>query len=310
MLLIGSAAAHVHHPRLWPTRGDIDVVCEWDDFRVFIDNHGIEATPLRKNHFVGEGLGGMVEFEIAWPGTSGAELLERVSARFMRPFYGGHPDVLMLVPTMDWLFTLKASHRYRKNDPHFLKTLRDYHRMKYELGCEIADPEWLAMREAETYIKRRPRLNTSKGEFFTDATLTYVYDHDTLHIAVAQGNLPAYESYKADDAEVFCSRKKWDACSEETKLNGVLEETYVLALERSQIPHGDKISPRDSFLIALSKVCTSITSGWFREYAYENYYRVLDLYSDEYVAKFKRGLQEGVVLEVKEHGQTDSLGTT
>jgi len=37
-------------------------------------------------------------------------------------------------------------------------------------------------------------------------------------------------------------------------------------------------------------VCTSITSGWFREYAWENYDRVLDLYNslgdDYYIRRF------------------------
>ena len=44
--------------------------------------------------------------------------------------------------------------------------------------------------------------------------------------------------------------------------------------------------------MALMKVCTSITSGWFREYAWENYDKVLDLYNelgeDDYVQRFQR----------------------
>jgi hypothetical protein len=47
------------------------------------------------------------------------------------------------------------------------------------------------------------------------------------------------------------------------------------------------------------KVCTSITSGWFREYAWENYHRVLQMYSDDFVVQFKQGLAEGKVKPFK-----------
>ncbi len=80
-----------------------------------------------------------------------------------------------------------------------------------------------------------------------------------------------------------------------TRLYGVLEEAYVLALERSQIPFAGKVTPRQSFDIAIEKVCTSITSGWFREFAWENYDKVVELYRDDYVEKFKAGVDKGIV---------------
>lgn len=44
-------------------------------------------------------------------------------------------------------------------------------------------------------------------------------------------------------------------------------------------------------MMALEKVCTSITSGWFREYAYENYYEVVAMYhklgKNDYIKRFK-----------------------
>jgi hypothetical protein len=71
----------------------------------------------------------------------------------------------------------------------------------------------------------------------------------------------------------------------------VYEESCVLALERSQIPFPDA-SPRKSFEYALMKVCTSITSGFFREWAWEHYDDVLALYNElgenDYIERFKR----------------------
>ena len=104
--------------------------------------------------------------------------------------------------------------------------------------------------------------------------------------------VPAYTKYMKDGAQVMTSKDKFFAANEFVRLLGVYEESCVLALERSQIPHDFKPSPRYSFELALMKVCTSITSGWFREYAWENYDKVLDLYNelgeDDYVQRFKR----------------------
>lgn len=44
---------------------------------------------------------------------------------------------------------------------------------------------------------------------------------------------------------------------------------------------------RKAFDTALEKVCTSITSGWFRKFAYDNYDEVASLYSNEYVYRFQ-----------------------
>ena len=45
-------------------------------------------------------------------------------------------------------------------------------------------------------------------------------------------------------------------------------------------------------MMALEKVCTSITSGWFREYAWENYHRVVHMYKtlgvNDYIDRFHK----------------------
>jgi hypothetical protein len=82
------------------------------------------------------------------------------------------------------------------------------------------------------------------------------------------------------------------------KLYGVLEESYVLALERAVIPLN--VSADRAFEIALEKVCTSITSGWFREFAWENYDEVKKLYHESYVNKFNIALVVGKIKGFRE----------
>jgi hypothetical protein len=121
--------------------------------------------------------------------------------------------------------------------------------------------------------------------------------HDDIHEAVKHLDHPAYTYYMTSDEDVHCSKDRFFDLNEHTKLLGVLEEAYVLSLERSIIPFGLQSfeQRQESFIYALEKVCTSITSGWFREYAWENYAKVRKLYSQEYVDRFYHSLAEGKV---------------
>ena len=201
-------------------------------------------------------------------------------------------------------YTLKMSHRYLKNSPHFLKTMHDIHILR-SYQCEIPDvlKEWFKERERETYFYKHPKLNQKKDDFFNpDDGVIYKYDHDSIHQAVALFDRPAYTYYKDDQAEVWCSSEKFFNLQEEIRLAGVYEESAVLALERCLIPFDFNPSPTQAFKKALEKVCTSITSGWFRKYAWENYYKVYEMHRNDpmkFVDNFYRGLKEGVVNELQ-----------
>ena len=186
---------------------------------------------------------------------------------------------------------LKESHKYKRNSPHFLKTMQDINTFKIE-GYSRNDfsdeqKELLAQREKATYNYSHPNLMQKKDTFFTDE-VPYLYDHDTIHEAVKHLDKPAYQYYMRDGEQVMCDKDKFNKLDKIVKLYGVLEESYVLALERSVIPFNS--SPRKAFEMALMKVCTSITSGWFREFAYDNYFEVLNMYHGSYVEKFNKAL--------------------
>lgn len=303
-ILIGSRAAKLHRPELWSSCRDTDLITTFDEFSNWYQSnqHQIKACfpfDKGKKFYVEFDNNEIVEAEIAHPNSTAESLINLVEGSIVNSDTLGMPGipVSVLVPTMDWLFTIKSSHKYLKDNPHFEKTIRDYHTMK-SLGCKIANEEWFKAREKETYTRPRPNLNRSKKDFFSGDSVSYVHDHDSLHVAIARygfNDRPAYTYYMKDGAEVMSSKKKWDACSEEIKMRGAIEECYVLALERSQIPYRNEITPLDSFKISISKVCSSITSGWFRGYVYENYYKILDMYTDDYVSWFDQGIKDNVV---------------
>lgn len=149
-----------------------------------------------------------------------------------------------------------------------------------------------------------------KKEFFNPQTVTYKYEHDSLHEVVAIFDKPAYQYYIEPSSEVMCSEKLFNACPEHIKLAGVVEESMVLALERSLIPFDFKPNPDKAFSTALEKVCTSITSGYFREYAYNHYWEAQAAYrtvnkDKHYVDRFKEALAGGKI-KLFEHSETTS----
>lgn len=202
-------------------------------------------------------------------------------------------DNKVVTAGLNVLYTIKMSHRYLRNSPHFLKTLRDIMQMR-KLGANMDDPvlyEIFKLREKETYNYKHPVLDQNKASFFSGDGVDYVYDHDTIHEAIKITDKPAYMNYIVEGADVMTSKEKFFAQSDYIKLLGVYEETCVLALERSQIPNNFEIDARQSFITALVKVCSSITSGWFREYAWENFNTVVSMYrkfgEDDYIKRFK-----------------------
>lgn len=310
MLVIGSQA--MKHWGLLPEGvepKDTDIICTFEEFkaecaRIKAEIGIVRCVPLSDKKFhVRDSNGWNYEFEIAWPGSSGADLLD---------WYEGYA-------TPEVLYALKMSHRYLKDSPHFLKTMRTIQHLRTKMFRKeerLAHSAWFKKREAETYVYKHPKLDVSKGQFFSGDGVNYVYDHDSIHETVALLDhmhydsasdstytepRPAYTFYMQDGAAVMTDKEKFFAVPDKVRLYGVYEEACVLALERSQIPHNlqslagpdvARPTPRWSFEMALMKVCTSITSGWFREWAWENYDRVLDLYNqmgeDDYLKRFQR----------------------
>lgn len=184
------------------------------------------------------------------------------------------------IASLDVLYTLKMSHRYLKDSPHFLKTMHDIKYLR-KLGAKVPDnlQEWFKKREKETYDYQHPKLNVDKEDFFDKAEDFYVYDHDSIHMAVALRDYPAYLDFKPSNEDVLCSREMFEDCSDQVKLNSVVEEAMVLTLERSLVPNDFKPDPDKMFKFALTKVCSSITSGWWREYAWEHFEEAMKLFN-------------------------------
>lgn len=290
MLLIGSYALGNHFVLDKPPL-DLDFICTIEDYEQLVAFGKKEITstyPTSPSSMVIKWEDGSIsEYSIAWPGTTNEELLKLFEQQVGVPV--ATPEVLLM---------LKLSHRYKKNNPHFLKTMRDIQFLRSKgvtLSKELK--ALLKRREKETYTYAHPNLSQGKQSFFKESDKLYKYEHDDIHVAVADLGIPAYTLFSMDGQEVKVDKKKWLALPREEQLRAGLEESYVLAIERSLIPHPGVKTPKEAFDMALEKVCTSITSGWFREFCWENYDAIQSLYDESYYAKFLAALDAGQIRE-------------
>lgn len=300
MLIIGSQAAIFHKLSDRPAR-DTDVIGTFAELQALIRavkaDKGIQLSrPIgRKGDkwHIRDGEGWDIEFEIAFQGTSAARLLE----------LEGVVEGREAMASKQALLALKMSHRYLRNSPHFLKTMRDIQDMRAAgIVLDETMQEWLEQREEETYDYAHPNLNVDKQTFFDDS-VGYVYDHDDLHRILAIEESPAYTKYMVDGEQVLTSREKFFTVGEKVRLLGGLEEALVLCAERSLIPYNWQPNPAEMFKFALQKICTSITSGFFRQFCWEHYDDILEMYEKLYgnssnpswVCKLKKEIDSGNV---------------
>lgn len=299
MLIVGSMAMK-HHGLTDRNPRDFDCIATYNELQNFIkwikSEKGIVISkPLSENKWVVKDCEGFhYEVEIAWKGSSGDVLLQ----------LEGVVEGTEAMASKEALLALKMSHRYLRNSPHFLKTMRDIQAMRAQGVVMTAELEnlWLPQREAETYVYNHPKLNVDKQTFFDDS-VGYVYDHDDLHRILAIEESPAYTKYMVDGEQVLTSREKFFTVSENVRLLGGLEEALVLCAERSLIPYNWQPNPAEMFKFALQKICTSITSGFFRQFCWEHYDNIVEMYEKLYgnssnpswVCKLKKEIDSGNV---------------
>ncbi len=294
MLLIGSRALLFRAPNLLSKPPlDFDFIGNQGEILSWIKDQNLGTHENIDNKIIVR-ASPPCEFEITEPGKSAELLIDLVKSdtKTIKTEFG-------LIPNLNLLFTLKASHKFLKNSPHFWKTAIDYHKMKM-FGCKILPEyeEFFKLREKETYTYAHPKLNVTKNSFFNGDQVTYKYDHDSIHEAVKQGEQPAYKYYQKEGSEVQCDKEKFFAVDESIRFNGIIEEACVLALERSLIPFPNKNTPKQAWMMALSKVCSSITSGYFREWGYNHIFEIVKKYPENYYQTFLNGIKTGTVKEL------------
>jgi hypothetical protein len=184
------------------------------------------------------------------------------------------------------LMLFKRSHLHRPVD--FAKHIRHYHFLKSKV-IDLDEVYYNLLKERtrltkEKYGDKVPSLKKSKKDFFDDY-VTKKYEHDSLHYATSYGERPIYEELKTDDDSVWCSRELWEQLSHEKKIKCVREEAFVIAIERYLIPKKG-YPPKFAFNNAVEKIATTLTSGWFRDFAIDNWTEIMNYGDYDFYSMF------------------------
>jgi hypothetical protein len=207
-------------------------------------------------------------------------------------------DEVLYVPPLWVLAAIKRSHLHRsegfgKHITHYHKYLHKYtkvqHSIQYPLGtnisalCQSFMQERRKLTEIE-YPQRYPKLDVTVDEFFDDA-VPKRFNHDYLHELVQYNSSPMYRAMQRDSSKAMCHEDLWLGFTHQQKLQCVAEEVQVIALERFIIPSKGKFMLGLAYNKALEKVCTTLCSSWFREFAIDNYPELLDMLDKERLTK-------------------------
>jgi hypothetical protein len=270
MILIGSKASSFFYDC---TVKDIDIVLDEVELKTCfgLSFNGAEFLRVENVEFMSSGV--LNNFDI----PAFDSKLEELNVL--------NKDCLVWIPSVEILWAIRRSHIHRPLN--FAKHMFHLNKLR-DLFYEPRDStiEFLNNRTKLTkaaYKDMVPSLNKTNEDFFDDY-VSKIYNHDDIHEVVAFGDEPVYKKMKRDQSKAKCEKDLWLALPYLEKIWAVQEESMVIALERFLIP--DKIkSPKVAFLKALEKVCTNLTSGFFRDFAIDNYRRCCDGVPD-YLTKF------------------------
>lgn len=238
--------------------------------------------------FIGAGLFGTVNVEAhTFDELNNRDLCEEYTSRLSVKLNG----VDVYVMNMNGLAIMKRSHLWRAH--FFEKHIYMYHKWlakylpKDELGQKLLKERIKVTKD--TYPQRNPSLKQTNDEFFDDF-VTKEFDHDWIHELVAHYDRPLYERLKQPDNldKAWCEGDLWQLLSYEDKCKCVAEECHVIACERFMIPTNWEHFQKLAYMKALNKVCTTLTSGWFRDFAIDNFPKILELYDETKFQKVRK----------------------
>jgi hypothetical protein len=295
-LLVGSRAANFHFPGfrrphdwdfIMPLRGIYQFTVDFAD--------RIEYLHTKNEWKFGGKLktGQRFEIEVADYNPSAMMLWDR-QCEFQETVLTEFIPIKARVVSPAYLGMMKRSHLHW--NVHWDKSIRDYHRLKARATNHIVgEPELefyrarLQENEAK-WGKPQTNLNVSNDAFFDRSKkIGRKFEHDQLHEAVKYYDVPLYQSCKRDQSKANLDRTIFDQWDQTRQERLVREEAMVIALERKIIPQMLGDDPSDvqaAYSYALRRICTNLTSGWFRQFAIENW-PAISKPDVDYVQKFQ-----------------------
>ena len=295
MLIVGSAALKFHYPNYPRMVKDIDVICFKNDLSSL--SNLLNPTKVIKGTHTIILRGIQKKSELFY--TNNVEMLLADESESLKMYL--EYDKGKTFASKEVLFSLKKSHI---NFPiKFQKHIHDYCYLQENLDGfdQLSHITIINHKETESRLGKlkTPSLNQTVDQFFgqsKDYVKTH-FIHDEVHKIMAHYQKPLYEKMQCDTNLAKCDRELWRLFTYEDKCKCVLEEAYVIALERKILPMlfnaSQGFTSDEAFDWALMRICTNLCSGWFREFATNNYFIIKKLYNKNYVEKFLLAYENG-----------------
>lgn len=300
VLVIGSNAINQHFT--FRQSNDIDMIGHVEDFFEVVSQQHMTIVKLGKTKGVAKTTTGkFCEYQfVDFGGVYSTIYWFALDVGNVKNFsLFGDDNTNFVYPSLEFLLSLKMTHRF-KDSVHFEKTRNDILQL---MRCGISPMKNEVFDEIETAFLTKPvKLSESAENFFRKTDKFYQANHDDIHQSILGVDLlgeynkkPAYMSILGDDAEVYCDPKKWLELDFNTKCKCAVEEACTLAIERIFIPKngldsclngtcdvGGATEVAEMFETSLRKLCTRITSGRFRTFAWTNLDAIRGTYRQSY----------------------------
>jgi len=285
MILIGGRALKHHYPsynkRSFSSDYDLIVSSEHVGF---IPNDAYQYLNKRMFH----AYGCLYEIETDnEPGSSNKLILDLADSATWSEIELPIKIKVKVAP-VEVLFAITAGSLYC---PKFWsKHIIDYHFLKQQLSSSAttttvmaAVEQIIVLRREETNkrynIDDRINLNMTNDEFFKQSAdkVHRIIEHDKIHELVKYNAVPLHETLKNNKNSALISQKLFWQADKLTRLQLVREEAMAIAIERFLLPSAiahSVITYKDSLLAyrkALGLICTTLTKGFFRQYANDHY---------------------------------------
>jgi hypothetical protein len=306
MLIVGSKALKYHFPNLNREVKDIDIIGTKIDIDYLIEilcPEKVVSTKWITTLF-------KIQKKDSFFNTDNVEILNSSQSKCLSKYLKHQNNSEPLPNGLRWaskevLLSLKKSHI---NFPiKFQKHIIDYNILLNDLKDDkLKTITKLNFQEAQERLGelKTPSLKNKTTNFFgqSEKFVKYFYVHDDLHKVMAHYNQPIYLDMQVDESNAWCEKSLWNEFDLDKKIKCVLEEAYVIALERKIIPMlngiSEPISSKSAFDWALMRICTTLCSGWFREFATDNWSKIVDQYDKDYVLRFLEAESSGLIKKV------------
>ena len=315
MIIIGSKALYTRFGSEFNERiqnSDFDVIMSYEDFNEWIENFNdniIDMIPKSHNKYnvkiLIDNKKTQFEIELGLENTSSLLLLENKEVVIDSVYIDPNGTTWNML-SLPYLMLMKKSHLYFP--VHFEKNINDYHFIKSKLGDFNLDEkmqQFFKLRKIEAQKRfeenyKTPSLNMSNDKFFavSGKATGRVYIHDDLHELVKHFDKPIYDMIKYEDKkdQAWCEKDLFNKLPFDYRVKCVQEEAYVIALERYIIP---QIGEYEDFFWcykrALMRICTTLCSGFFREFAFENYPNIVKAYNPNFFDKFQYAVNNNLI---------------